>query len=83
MMWETKAVDDDGKETILPPVIFPKFASTPSCPISKCHSCELARQKQCSLQLKKTTPVPEKEGSLSRDRYETRDFVSAQDPLCQ
>jgi hypothetical protein len=37
MMTETKAVDDDGKETILPPVIPPKFASTSCCPIPKCH----------------------------------------------
>jgi hypothetical protein len=35
MMRETKADDDDGKETILPPVITPKFASTSCCPIPK------------------------------------------------
>jgi hypothetical protein len=77
MMRETKAVDDNGKETILPPIIFPKFASTPSCPIPKCHSCELAQQKQRSLQVKKSTPIQDEKGSLSRDRYETGGFVSA------
>jgi hypothetical protein len=77
MMREIKAVDDNGIETILPPVISPKFASTPCCPVPKCHSCELARQKQRSPQVKTSKPVPEKEGSLSRDKYEAGDFVSA------
>ena len=77
MMGETKAVDDNGNETILPPVISPKFASTPCCPVPKCHSCELARQKQHSPQVKTSRPVPEKEGSLSWDKYEAGDFVSA------
>ena len=40
MMRETNAIDNNGKEMILPPVIPPKSASTPSCPIPKCHSCE-------------------------------------------
>ena len=65
MMWETKAIDDDGRELILPPVITPTFASTPNCPIPMCHSCELAHQKQSSPQVKKSKLVPEKEGSLS------------------
>ena len=77
MMRENKAVDDTGRETILPPVISPKFASTPNCPIPKCHSCELARLKRRSPQVKKSTAIPEKEAILSRDRYEAGDFVSA------
>ncbi len=77
MMRENKAVDDTGRETMLPPVIPPKFASTPNCPIPKCHSCELARQKQRSPQVRKSTTIPEKEAVLSRDRYEAGDFVSA------
>ena len=77
MMQEIKAIDRDGKETILPPVISPKFASTPCCPIPKCYSCELACQKQCSPQVKRSRLVPEKEGSLSKNRYEAGDFVSA------
>eukprot|EP00804_Cyclotella_cryptica_P022545 CCRYP_009449-RA/>CCRYP_009449-RA protein AED:0.37 eAED:-0.02 QI:0/0/0/1/0/0/2/0/345 len=76
-MREHKAVDDTGRETILPPVIPPKFASTPNCPIPKRHSCELARQKRRSPQVKKSTTIPEKEAVLSRDRYEGGDFVSA------
>ena len=42
MMWETMAIDDDGKELILPPVITPTFSSTPHCPTPMCHSCDLA-----------------------------------------
>ena len=42
MMRENKAIDDNGREHILPPVISPTFASTSNCPIPLCHSCELA-----------------------------------------
>ena len=65
MMRENKAVDDNGCETILPPVIPPKFASTPNCPIPKCHSCELAHQKRRSPQVKKSTAITKKEAVLS------------------
>ena len=33
MMRENKAIDADGSEHILPPVIYPTFASMPNCPI--------------------------------------------------
>ena len=45
MMRENKAIDGNGREHILPPVISPTFASMPNCPIPLCHSCELARGK--------------------------------------
>ncbi len=77
MMWETKAIDDDQRELILPPVISPTFASTPHCPIPMCHSCELAQQKRCSPQVKQSKAIHERDGLLSRDRYEAGDFVSA------
>jgi hypothetical protein len=77
MMWETTAIDDVGRELILPPVITPTFASTPNCPIPMCHSCELAHQKRHSPKVKQSHDIPEKEALLSRDRYEAGDFVSA------
>ena len=33
MIQENKSIDDDGKESILPPVITPTFESTPNCSI--------------------------------------------------
>ena len=77
LMQETNAIDDDGKETVLPPFVTPTFASTPNCPIPVCHSCELARQTQHNPQVKQSKAIPKKEGLLSRDKYETGDFVSA------
>ena len=35
MMRENKAVDDNRCKTILPPIIPPKFTSTPTCPSPK------------------------------------------------
>ncbi len=77
MMRETMAIDDVGRELILPPVIAPTFASTPHCPIPMCHSCELACQKRCSPKVKQSHAISEKEALLSRDQYEAGDFVSA------
>jgi hypothetical protein len=77
MMRENKAIDSNGREHILPPVISPTFASTPNCPIPLCQSCELARGKRRNPQVKHSTAIPEKEGLLSRNRYEAGDFVSA------
>ena len=67
MMRETKAIDDAGRELILPPVITPTFASTPNCPIPMCHSCELAHQKRRRPKVKQSNAIPEKEAQLSRD----------------
>ena len=71
------AIDDVGRELILPPVIAPTFASTPHCPIPMCHSCELACQKRHSPKVKQSHAIPEKEALLSRDQYEAGDFVLA------
>jgi len=74
MMQENKAInDDDGMEMILSPIITPIFTFTPNCPIPMCHSCELAQQKCCSPQVKQSKRIPEKDGLLSRDRYEAGD----------
>ena len=67
MMRETKAIDDAGRELVLPPVITPTFASTPNCLIPMCHSRELARQKRRSPNIKQSHAIPEKEALLSRD----------------
>ena len=67
MMRETMAIDDVGRELILPPVIAPTFASTPHCPIPMCHSCELAHQKWHSPKVKQSHAIPEKEALLSRE----------------
>jgi hypothetical protein len=67
MMWETKAIDDDGRKLVLPPVFIPTFAYTLNCPIPMCHSGELACQKRRSPKVKQSHAIPEKEALLSRD----------------
>ena len=77
LMRPHKTEDPQGVKSEMPPVINPKFASTPNCTIPHCAGCELANAKVRNPGVKKQKAIPEKEGALSRDKYEAGDFVSA------
>ena len=66
-----------------PPIIKTKFASTSSCAIPKCQSCELARARQRSPKVKKVQSNLDSEGAISRNRLEVRDFVSTDQFVCR
>jgi hypothetical protein len=76
LMRPQKMEEPSGKETVLPAVIKPKFASTPNCVVPACASCQLARAKKRSPGVVKQKPVLDKEGILSHDKYLPGDFVS-------
>ena len=77
LMQEHRSKDEHGREDIVPPVIRPKFASTPNCKILLCMACKLAQAKRRNAQVSTSTPVAEKKDILSWNRYEVGDFVSA------
>eukprot|EP01082_Thalassiosira_pseudonana_P005723 g5374.t1 g5374 contig2:418133-419951(-) len=77
LMREQKFEEKTGVETVLPPVIPSKFATTSSCPIPKCTACQLATMRKRNPQVVKQLPIPEKEGILSWNKYEPGDFVSS------
>jgi hypothetical protein len=57
--------DPLGRSQCHPPIIKTKFASTSSCVILKCQSCELAWARQRSLKVKKVLSNLDSEGAIS------------------
>ena len=76
LMVEHKAVDANNETVIFPQVIKPKFATTSSCPIPLCTSCELAKAKRRNPGVTKQHSVKEREGILSAGVHEVGDMVS-------
>lgn len=76
MMRKQKMEEPSGKISELPPIIKPKYKSTPNCNVPPCMSCQLARAKKRSTGVTKKKSVEEKEGILSRDKYKPGDMVS-------
>jgi hypothetical protein len=68
--------DPFGRSQCHPPIIKTKFASTFSCAIPKCQSCELAWARQRSPKVKKVQSNLNSEGAISCNRLEVGDFVS-------
>ncbi len=66
-----------------PPIIKTKFASTSSCVIPKCQSCELARARQRSPKVKKVLSNLDSEGATSRNQLDVGDFVSTDQFVCR
>jgi hypothetical protein len=76
LMKPQRCVDTDGKKSLMPSVIRPKFASASTCPIPKCQDCELARAKRRNPKVMKQQAIKEKEGILSAGAMEPGDLVS-------
>jgi hypothetical protein len=66
-----------------PPIIKTKFASTSSCAIPKCQSCELAWAQQRSPKVKKVQSNLDSAGPISRNRLEVGDVVSTDQFVCR
>ncbi len=74
--------DPFGRSQCHPPIIKTKFASTSSCAIPKCQSCELAKARQRSPKVKKVQSNLDSEGAISRNQLEVGDFVSTDQFVC-
>ena len=57
-------------------VIVPKYETVATCEIPECQSCLLSRAKQRKPRVVDTKPVKSAEGAISRDKYQSGDFVS-------
>jgi hypothetical protein len=75
--------DPFGRSQSHPPIIKTKFASTSSCAIPKCQSCELARAQQRSPKVKKVQSNLDSEGAISHNKLEVGDFVSTDQFVCR
>jgi hypothetical protein len=83
MMRNRTFKDPFGRTQVHPPIIKSKFASTASCMIPKCQSCELARARQRSPNVKRVQPNLEAEGAITRNKLEVGDFVSTDQFVCR
>ena len=63
-----------GTRHAIAPVIFPELATAAKCAVPVCESCLLGRSKKQSPGVSKSKSVPEKEGILSRNKYEVGEF---------
>ena len=85
LMCERHYHDAEGVTTILPAIIKPKFLTARNCVVPACQSCLLllARARKRSTKVSRTQPLEDKEGALTRDQYETGDFVSTDQFICK
>jgi len=83
MMCERHYEDPDGRTTILPAITQPKNPSARNCIVPPCQSCLLARVKKRSPNVSWTQPLEDREGAITRDRYEVGDFVSTDQFICK
>ncbi len=71
------------KNVGLSSIVKTKFASTSSCAIPKCQSCELAWTQQRSRKVKKVQSNLDSEGAISCNGLEVGDFVSTDQFVCR
>ncbi len=83
-MMRTQTFEDPfGRLHSIPPIIKTKFASTSSCAIPKCQSCELAWAQQRPPKVKKVQLNLDSEGAISCNKLEVGDFVSTDQFVCR
>ena len=68
-------ISENENDLILPPILPTKYATTRSCSVPKCLSCQLSKQKLRSSGVKTSKTVIEKDGVLKFDKYEPGDLV--------
>lgn len=76
MMGEQKSKEPSIETLLIPPIIKPKFASTPNCVVSLCALYKLARTSKKSPGVIKHKLFVEKEDILSCNKYEYGYFFS-------
>ena len=76
MMKPQQIEEPDGSISVMAPVISTNLPTAATCAIPACESCLLGRAKKWSAGVNKIQPVLDKEGILSRDKYEVGDFFS-------
>ncbi len=76
MMREWHYEEPNGNKTILPAIIKPKYASAQNCIVPPCQSCLIARARKRTPKVLRTRLLEDREGAITRDKYNVGDFVS-------
>ena len=69
MMRENTSKVNIGVITVIPPVISPKFISTPNFPVLNCASCQISCAIKYNPSVIKKSDVPQEESILSWNKY--------------
>jgi len=75
--------DPFGRSHVHPPIIKAKFASTSSCTIPKCQSCELAWARQRTPNVKRMQANEDSKGAISQEQFKVGDFISTDQFVCK
>ena len=81
MMREWHYEEPNGNKTVLPAIIKPKFASARNCIVPPCQLCLLARARKRTLNVLRL--LDNREGAITRDKYNIGDFVSTDQFICK
>ena len=65
----------NGKHSLMPTVIKPKFVSNENCPVPMCMSCEFAHAKKHSLWVVPQYDIKDREGILLFNNFQVCAFV--------
>ena len=83
MMREWHYEEPNGNKTILPAIIKPKYASARNCIVPPCQLCLIARPRKCTPNISRTHLLEDREGAITRDKYNVGDFVSTDQFICK
>ncbi len=83
MMRNCTFEDPFGRSQVHPPIIQAKFASTSSCAIPRCQSCELTCASVRSPKVTKVQSNIDSEGAISRNMLDIGDVVSTDQFVCR
>ncbi len=81
IMRERHYEEPNGNKTVLPAIIKPKFASARNCIVPPCQLCLLARARKRTLNVLRL--LDNREGAITRDKYNIGDFVSTDQFICK
>lgn len=76
LMRAIEVEEPDGSRSTMDRVITPKIKAAATCPIPLCQSCQLSRATLRKPKIRKSKAIEDTAGAISREKYETGDFVS-------
>jgi hypothetical protein len=82
LMCERHYEEPDGKTSIFPAIIKPKYATTQNCVVLPCQLCLLARAGKHSPKVVRKQGLEDHEGAFMRAQYEVSNFISTDQFIC-
>ena len=77
LMHVVEVEEPNGAASVMDRVITPRIKATATCLIPVCQSCQLSRAHLQKPKITKSKAIAKVKGAISREKYESGDFVSA------